>query len=93
MQGAINGVTVDRWARPTPLSLSIESAQPILRAMVGLFKSTQIAGLTAQIVIDALMIDIWRRAKPYALPHHPDRGSSTTSEQFQRLMTDNASPV
>jgi putative transposase len=31
---------------------------------------------------------IWRRGKPDALPHHSDRGSQYTSQQFQRLMAD-----
>ena len=45
--------------------------------------------MTAQLVIDALMMAIWRRGKPDALLHHSDQGSQYTSEQFQRLMTDN----
>jgi putative transposase len=32
---------------------------------------------------------VWRRGKPDALLHHSDRGSQYTSEQFQRLMSDN----
>jgi len=47
------------------------------------------AEMTAQLVADALMMAIWRRGKPDALLHHSDRGSQYTSEQFQRLMTDN----
>src|SRR6202030_3415999 len=46
------------------------------------------AGMTAQLVTDALMMAIWRRGKPDALLHHSDRGSQYTSEQFQRLMAD-----
>jgi putative transposase len=46
------------------------------------------AAMTAQLVADALMMAIWRRGKPDALLHHSDRGSQYTSEQFQRLMTD-----
>jgi putative transposase len=45
--------------------------------------------MTAQLVTDALVMAIWRRGKPYALLHHSDQGSQSTSEQFQRLMTDN----
>lgn len=45
--------------------------------------------MTAQLVTDALMMAIWRRGKPDALLHHSDQGSQYTSEQFQRLMTDN----
>jgi len=47
------------------------------------------AGMTAQLVTDALVMAIWRRSKPDALLHHSDRGSQYTSEQFQRLMADN----
>jgi putative transposase len=45
--------------------------------------------MTAQLVTDALIMAIWRRGKPDALLHHSDQGSQDTSEQFQRLMTDN----
>jgi putative transposase len=48
------------------------------------------AGMTAQLVTDALVMAIWRRGKPDALLHHSDRGSQYSSEQFQRLMTDHA---
>jgi putative transposase len=47
------------------------------------------AGMTAQLVTDALVMAIWRRGKPDALLHHSDQGSQYTSEQFQRLMVDN----
>ena len=47
------------------------------------------ANVTAQLVTDALILAIWRRGKPDALLHHSDQGSQYTSEQFQRLMTDN----
>jgi putative transposase len=47
------------------------------------------AGMTAQLVTDALVMAIWRRGKPDALLHHSDRGSQYTSEQFQRLIADN----
>ena len=46
------------------------------------------AGMTAQLVADALLMAIWRRGKPNALLHHSDQGSQYTSEQFQRLMID-----
>lgn len=46
------------------------------------------AEMTAQLVTDALLMAIWRRGKPDALLHHSDRGSQYTSEQFQRLLTD-----
>jgi putative transposase len=44
--------------------------------------------MTAQLVIDALMMSIWRRGKPSALMHHSDQGSQYTSEDFQRLLKD-----
>jgi putative transposase len=47
------------------------------------------AGMTAQLVTDALVMAIWRRGRPDALLHHSDQGSQYTSEQFQRLMADN----
>lgn len=47
------------------------------------------AEMTAQLVADALIMAIWRRGKPDALLHHSDQGSQYTSEQFQRLMSDN----
>ena len=45
--------------------------------------------MTAQLVTDALIMAIWRRGKPDALLHHSDQGGQYTSEQFQRLMSDN----
>ena len=46
------------------------------------------AGMTAQLVADALLMAVWRRGKPHELLHHSDQGSQYTSEQFQRLMVD-----
>jgi putative transposase len=46
------------------------------------------AGMTAQLVTDALLMAVWRRGKPKELLHHSDQGSQYTSEQFQRLMAD-----
>ncbi len=46
------------------------------------------ARMTAQLVIDALMMAIWRRGKPIELLHHSDQGSQYTSEDFQRLLAD-----
>ncbi len=43
---------------------------------------------TPQLVIDALIMAIWRRGKPDALLHHSDQGSQYTSEQVQRLRAD-----
>jgi putative transposase len=47
------------------------------------------ATMTAQLVIDALLMAIWRRGKPDALLHHSDQGSQYTSEQFRLLLADN----
>ncbi|TJZ75898.1 IS3 family transposase, partial [Paracoccus hibiscisoli] len=44
----------------------------------------------ATLVMDALMMAVWRRGKADALLHHSDQGSPQyTSEQFQRLLADN----
>ena len=43
----------------------------------------------ASLVMDALMMAVWRRGKIDALLHHSDQGSQYTSEQFQRLLADN----
>ncbi|TRW95638.1 IS3 family transposase [Paracoccus sp. M683] len=43
----------------------------------------------ATLVMDALMMAVWRRGKADALLHHSDQGSQYTSEQFQRLLADN----
>ena len=47
------------------------------------------AGRDATLVMDALMMAVWRRGKADALLHHSDQGSQYTSEQFQRLLLDN----
>src|SRR5690606_37215215 len=62
-----------------------------LAAVMDLF-SRRIVGwsmqsaMTAQLVIDALMMAVWRRGKPDALLHHSDQGSQYTSEDFQQLL-------
>ena len=43
----------------------------------------------ASLVMDALMMAVWRRGKADVLLHHSDQGSQYTSEQFQRLLSDN----
>jgi putative transposase len=43
----------------------------------------------ASLVMDALMMAVWRRGKADALLHPSDQGSQYTSEQFQRLLADN----
>jgi len=47
------------------------------------------AGMTAQLVTDALMMAIRRRGEPDALLRPSDRGSQYTSEPFRRLMAGN----
>lgn len=42
----------------------------------------------ASLVMDALMMAVWRRGKADVLLHHSDQGSQHTSEQFQRLLAD-----
>lgn len=42
--------------------------------------------MTFQLVVDALMMAVWRRGKPVALLHHSDQGSQSTSGQFQQLL-------
>jgi putative transposase len=46
------------------------------------------ASMTAQLVIDALLMALWRRGKPRELLHHSDQGSQYTSEEFQRLLSE-----
>lgn len=46
------------------------------------------SSMTSQVVIDALMMAIWRRGKPEFWLHHSDQGSQYTSDQFQRLLTE-----
>lgn len=43
----------------------------------------------AALVMDALMMALWRRGRPSTLLHHSDQGSQYTSAQFQRLLGDN----
>jgi putative transposase len=42
--------------------------------------------MTAQLVMDALLMAIFRRGRPQAVMHHSDQGSQYTSEDFQRLL-------
>ncbi len=42
----------------------------------------------ASLVMDALMMAVWRRGKADVLLHHSDQGSQYTSDQFQRLLAD-----
>ncbi|WP_370627783.1 IS3 family transposase [Acidovorax sp. sif0715] len=41
--------------------------------------------MTSQLVVDALMMAVWRRGRPVALLHHSDQGSQYTSTHFQQL--------
>lgn len=42
--------------------------------------------MTSQLVMDALMMAVWRQGKPVALLHHSDQGSQYTSAHFQQLL-------
>jgi putative transposase len=42
--------------------------------------------MTSQLVIDALLMAIWRRGRPKELLHHSHQGSQYTAEDFQRLL-------
>ena len=42
--------------------------------------------MTAQLVMDALVMALWRRGRPRELLHHSDQGSQYASEDFQRLL-------
>lgn len=42
--------------------------------------------MTAQLVMDALVMALWRRGKPGELLHHSDQGSQYAAEDFQRLL-------
>jgi putative transposase len=53
------------------------------RRVVGWSMSAQ---MSAQFVLDALLMALWRRGKPKELLHHSDQGSQYTSEDFQRLL-------
>jgi putative transposase len=46
------------------------------------------ASMTAQLVIDALIMALWRRGRPQLLLHHSDQGSQYVSEAFQRLLVE-----
>jgi putative transposase len=43
--------------------------------------------MSSQLVIDALLMAIWRRGRPKELLHHSDQGSQYTAEDFQRLLS------
>ncbi len=55
------------------------------RLVVGWSMSSSMA---SYLVIDTLIMAIWRRGKPDSLLHHSDQGSQYISEQFERLMAD-----
>jgi putative transposase len=44
------------------------------------------AEMTAQFVMDALTMALWRRGRPTELLHHSDQGSQYAAEDFQRLL-------
>jgi putative transposase len=41
---------------------------------------------TARLVMDALLMAIFRRGRPCAVLHHSDKGSQYTGEDFERLL-------
>jgi putative transposase len=43
--------------------------------------------MTAQFVMDALLMAVWRRGQPKELLHHSDQGSQYAAEDFQRLLS------
>lgn len=45
--------------------------------------------MTAQLVMDALTMALWRRGRPKELLHHSDQGSQYAAEDFQRLLAHN----
>lgn len=42
--------------------------------------------MTAQLVMDALLMAIFRRSRPRAVLHHSDQGAQYTSKNFHRLL-------
>jgi putative transposase len=42
--------------------------------------------MTAQLVMDALIMAVWRRGQPKELLHHSDQGSQYAADDFQRLL-------
>lgn len=42
--------------------------------------------MTAQLVMDALTMALWRRGRPKELMHHSDQGSQYSSEDFQHML-------
>ncbi|GLS85570.1 hypothetical protein GCM10010873_05430 [Cypionkella aquatica] len=43
----------------------------------------------AALVMEALMMAVWRRSRADALLHHSDQGAQYTSEHFQSFLVDN----
>src|SRR6266852_6404829 len=92
--GSVAPNVLDRgFEAPAPNRNWIADGWLYVAAVIDLFSRRVVgwsmsAGMTAQLVTDALVMAIWRRGKPDALLHHSDRGSQYTSEQFQRLMAD-----
>lgn len=42
--------------------------------------------MTSQLVMDALLMAVFRRGRPKSVLHHSDQGTQYTSENFQRLL-------
>ena len=43
------------------------------------------AGMTAQLVTDALLMAVWRRGKPNELLHHSDQGKRCSATTFRMM--------
>lgn len=76
------GSILDLFSRRVVVPLSRFACKPLPGS--GSMKAER----DATLVMDALMMAVWRRGKADALLHHSDQGSQYTSEQFQRLLTD-----
>ena len=46
------------------------------------------SSMTSQLVVDALMMAVWRRGLPKELLHHSDQGRQYTREHFRRLLNE-----
>jgi len=44
--------------------------------------------MTSQLVIDALLMALFRRGRPQEILHHSDQGSQYTSKGFQKMLDD-----
>lgn len=42
--------------------------------------------MTSRLMVDALMMAVWRQGKPVALLRYSDQGTQYTSEHFRKLL-------